>query len=303
MPPDPVLSFALSYDPAADVAAPYISTGKRPRVAVLREQGVNSQVEMGAAFDRAGFEGRGRPHVGHPRRTGDACVVQGPRRVRRLFIRRRPRRRAGVGEIDSLQRKARAEFERFFGRSDTFALGSCNGCQMMAALKEIIPAQAHWPVFVRNRSEQFEGRFVLVEVPQSPSSCFAGMAGSRMPIVTCARRRHGASSDAPDQAGGARLHALRRPSGCDYRDLSAEPERLAGRHHRAHYARWPVHDRNAAPGTRVPLGADVLDAGRCAGRFAVDANLPQCARLGWLTRAVRPVPWLGRRREPSASAG
>jgi phosphoribosylformylglycinamidine synthase len=78
----------------------------------------------------------------------------------------------------------RAEFEKFFARSDTFAFGACNGCQMMAALKELIPGAAHWPAFLRNRSEQFEGRLVMVEVTESPSILFTGMAGSRIPIVT-----------------------------------------------------------------------------------------------------------------------
>jgi phosphoribosylformylglycinamidine synthase len=80
--------------------------------------------------------------------------------------------------------RARGEFERFFGRADSFALGSCNGCQMMAALKEIIPGAQHWPVFTGNRSAQFEARFVMVEVTESPSILFRGMAGSRMPIPT-----------------------------------------------------------------------------------------------------------------------
>jgi len=174
---------------------------------VLREQGVNSQVEMGAAFDRAGFEAvdvhmtdilAGRATLASFKGLA-ACggfsygdVLGG-----------------GQGWAKSIlyNTKARAEFERFFGRSDTFALGSCNGCQMMAALKEIIPGAAHWPVFVRNRSEQFEGRFVLVEVPQSPSILFAGMAGSRMPIVTAHGEGMAKFASAADQA--AALACLR----------------------------------------------------------------------------------------------
>jgi phosphoribosylformylglycinamidine synthase len=80
--------------------------------------------------------------------------------------------------------RVREEFERFFARPDTFALGACNGCQMMAHLRELVPGAQHWPVFVRNRSEQFEARLVMVEITQSPSILFHGMAGSRMPIVT-----------------------------------------------------------------------------------------------------------------------
>jgi phosphoribosylformylglycinamidine synthase len=78
----------------------------------------------------------------------------------------------------------RAEFERFFARRDTFALGACNGCQMFAALKELVPGAGHWPLFVKNRSEQFEGRLAMVAIEESPSLFFAGMAGSRIPIVT-----------------------------------------------------------------------------------------------------------------------
>jgi phosphoribosylformylglycinamidine synthase len=181
---DPGIFFALTYDPAEDVAAPYVAKGARPRVAILREQGVNSQVEMAAAFDRAGFEAvdvhmsdviAGRRSLAGFKGLA-ACGgfsygdVLG----------------AGQGWAKSIlyNPRARAEFEAFFARPDTFALGSCNGCQMMAALKEIIPGAQHWPVFVRNRSEQFEARFVMVEIPESPSILMRGMAGSRMPIAT-----------------------------------------------------------------------------------------------------------------------
>jgi phosphoribosylformylglycinamidine synthase len=181
---DPGISFALSFDPAEDIAAPYVARGARPRVAVLREQGVNSQVEMAAAFHRAGFEAvdvhmsdviAGRVALAGFRGLA-ACggfsygdVLGG-----------------GQGWAKSIlyNARARAEFEAFFARRDTFALGSCNGCQMMAALKEIIPGAERWPVFVRNRSEQFEARFVMVEIPESPSVLMRGMAGSRMPIAT-----------------------------------------------------------------------------------------------------------------------
>ncbi|MCX7962722.1 MAG: phosphoribosylformylglycinamidine synthase subunit PurQ, partial [Burkholderiales bacterium] len=181
---DPGLSFALSFDPAEDVAVPFVARGARPRVAVLREQGVNSQVEMAAAFDRAGFDAvdvhmtdviAGRVSLSGFKGLA-ACGgfsygdVLG----------------AGQGWAKSIlyNARARAEFEAFFARADTFALGSCNGCQMMAALKEIIPGAEHWPRFVRNRSEQFEARFVMVEIPENPSIFLRGMAGSRMPIAT-----------------------------------------------------------------------------------------------------------------------
>ena len=155
----------------------------RPRIAILREQGVNGQVEMAAAFDRAGFAAvdvhmsdiiSGRVKLECFKGVA-ACGgfsygdVLG----------------AGEGWAKSIlfNPRARDEFEAFFQRSDTFALGVCNGCQMMSNLHQIIPGAENWAHFSRNQSEQFEARFVMVEVQQSPSILFDGMAGSRMPIV------------------------------------------------------------------------------------------------------------------------
>jgi phosphoribosylformylglycinamidine synthase len=173
----------LRFDPAQDVAAPFIARGARPRVAILREQGVNGQIEMAAAFDRAGFEAvdvHMSDVIGGRVRLADfrglaACGgfsygdVLG----------------AGEGWAKSIlfNARARAEFEAFFARHDAFALGICNGCQMMSNLHEIIPGAADWPHFVRNRSEQFEARLAQVEVLDSPSIFFTGMAGSTLPIV------------------------------------------------------------------------------------------------------------------------
>jgi phosphoribosylformylglycinamidine synthase len=150
----------------------------------LREQGVNGQVEMAGAFDRAGFEAvdvhmtdliAGRASLsgfkGYAAGGGFSYgdVLGGGR---------------GWASTILFNAVVRKEFEKFFARSDTFALGACNGCQMMAALKDLVPGAAHWPRFVRNRSEQFEGRLVMVEILESPSLFFKGMAGSRIPIVT-----------------------------------------------------------------------------------------------------------------------
>jgi phosphoribosylformylglycinamidine synthase len=176
---DPGIGFQLSFE----IKKTSIGSSK-PRIAILREQGVNSQVEMAAAFTRAGFEAvdvhMSDVIAGRTRLSGfkglAACggfsygdVLGG-----------------GQGWAKSIlfNARARKEFEAFFGRDDTFALGSCNGCQMMAALKEIIPGAQHWPTFTYNRSSQFEARFVMVEVAGSPSILFKGMAGSRMPIAT-----------------------------------------------------------------------------------------------------------------------
>ena len=180
---DAGLHVALSFDLNEDIAAPFIRAGKRPRIAILREQGVNGQVEMAAAFDRAGFEAidlhmsdiiAGRisqqDFKGYTACGGFSYGdVLG----------------AGEGWAKSIlfNSRARDQFEGFFRREDTFALGICNGCQMMSNLASIIPGAENWPHFVRNKSEQFEARFVMVEVPASPSLFFDGMAGSRMPIA------------------------------------------------------------------------------------------------------------------------
>ncbi|QSR73311.1 phosphoribosylformylglycinamidine synthase [Aeromonas jandaei] len=180
---DPGLQAKLSFNPAEDVAAPYIARGVSPRLAVLREQGVNSHVEMAAAFDRAGFAAvdvhmsdilSGRIKL-EEFQTLVACGgfsygdVLG----------------AGEGWAKSIlfNDNAREQFQRFFERGDTLSLGVCNGCQMMSNLRDLIPGADLWPRFVRNRSERFEARFSLVEVQESPSAFFAGMAGSVMPIA------------------------------------------------------------------------------------------------------------------------
>jgi phosphoribosylformylglycinamidine synthase len=179
-PNDLGLSMHLTFElKRADVV-----TGARPRIAILREQGVNGQVEMAAAFDRAGFEAVDvhMTDLLSGRRTleGFKGIVAGGGFSYGDVL------GAGRGWAASIlyNARVRAEFEKFFARGDSFALGACNGCQMMAALKELIPGAARWPLFVRNRSEQFEGRLVMVEIVDSPSLFFAGMAGSRMPIVT-----------------------------------------------------------------------------------------------------------------------
>jgi phosphoribosylformylglycinamidine synthase len=180
---DPGLRAELAFDPDEDVAAPFISRGARPRIAILREQGVNSHFEMAAAFHRAGFEPIDvhMSDVVAGRRTLDqfaALVACGGFSYGDVLG-------AGEGWAKSILYNARArdQFEAFFARPDTFSLGVCNGCQMMAALKEIIPGAGLWPRFVRNRSEQFEARFGLVRVDESGSALAAGMAGSVMPIV------------------------------------------------------------------------------------------------------------------------
>ncbi|WP_300450808.1 phosphoribosylformylglycinamidine synthase [Accumulibacter sp.] len=177
------LSVTLSFDPADDVAAPFVNTGARPRVAILREQGVNGHVEMAAAFDRAGFAAIDVPMsdilAGRVALTDfQGAVACGGFSYGDVLG-------AGQGWARTIlfNDRARDSFSAFFARPNSFALGVCNGCQMMSALKDMIPGAENWPRFVRNRVEQFEARFSMVEVPASPSIFFSGMGGSRLPVV------------------------------------------------------------------------------------------------------------------------
>ncbi len=180
---DPGLSARLTFDPAEDVAAPFIATGARPKVAVLREQGVNSHVEMAAAFHRAGFDAidvhmsdllAGRRGL----EDFQALVACGGFSYGDVLG-------AGEGWAKSIlfNERVRDEFATFFHRPQTLALGVCNGCQMMSNLRDLIPGSELWPRFVRNTSDRFEARFSLVEVTQSPSLLLQGMVGSQMPIA------------------------------------------------------------------------------------------------------------------------
>ncbi|MCC4116105.1 phosphoribosylformylglycinamidine synthase [Aromatoleum toluclasticum] len=229
---NPGLSVVTSFDPAEDIAAPMIATGARPKIAILREQGVNSQAEMAAAFERAGFAPfdvhmsdlqAGRRHLSDFHGLA-ACGgfsygdVLG----------------AGQGWAKSILFNAalREQFEAFFGRSDTFALGVCNGCQMMANLASIIPGADRWPTFHRNRSEQFEARFVMAEIPENPSILFAGMAGSRMPIVVS--HGEGRAVFAKDADRGSVITAVRyvdnhgKPAASYPFNPNGSPDGLAG---------------------------------------------------------------------------
>jgi phosphoribosylformylglycinamidine synthase len=177
------LAVALTFDPDDDVAAPHILRGARPAVAILREQGVNGQTELAAAFDRAGFDAfdvhmsdiaAGRRSLaefagfaaGGGFSYGD--VLGGG---------------AGWAKSILFDARLRDDFARFFARPATFALGICNGCQMMGNLRAMVPGAAHWPLFVRNASEQFEARLVSVEIVASTSLFLRGMEGSRIPVA------------------------------------------------------------------------------------------------------------------------
>jgi phosphoribosylformylglycinamidine synthase len=180
---DPGLSAQLSFDPRDDVAAPFIASGVRPAVAILREQGVNGHVEMAAAFHRAGFA---------PFDVHMSDILTGRRRLSEFKglvacggFSYGDVLGAGEGWAKSVlfNAEVRDQFSEFFQRSDSFTLGVCNGCQMISTLKALIPGADHWPRFVRNRSEQFESRLALVRVEETPSVLLAGMAGSHLPIA------------------------------------------------------------------------------------------------------------------------
>ena len=176
---DPGITPVVTFDPGA----PALIGAARPRVAILREQGVNGQLEMAAAFDRAGFDAidvhmsdihEGRDDLSTYRGVvacggfsyGDVLGAGG-----------------GWAKAILFNPRTRDHFGRFFARPDTFSLGVCNGCQMMAQLRELVPGAEAWPRFVRNRSEQFEARVAMVRIEQSPSLFFAGMAGSQLPVA------------------------------------------------------------------------------------------------------------------------
>ena len=174
---------ALSFDPRENIVKELMSANLRPKVAILREQGVNGHVEMAAAFDKAGFEAvdiHMSELISGQKDLSDfvglaACGgfsygdVLG----------------AGEGWAKSIlfNEQARATFSDFFKREDTFGLGVCNGCQMLSNLRELIPGAEAWPHFVRNESEQFEARVAMVEIQRSPSILLSGMEGSQLPVA------------------------------------------------------------------------------------------------------------------------
>jgi phosphoribosylformylglycinamidine synthase len=229
---DPGLVPALGFDLEDDVAAPFIARGSRPRVAILREQGVNGQVEMAAAFTQAGFEAvdvtmtdliSGRRSLAGFRGLA-ACGgfsygdVLG----------------AGRGWATSILERAalRDQFAEFFARADSFALGVCNGCQMLAQLRELIPGATHWPRFARNLSEQYEARLSLVEVLDSPSILLRGMHGSRIPVVVAhgeGRAEFAAAVDPAAAHGALRyVDALGEPALGYPQNPNGSPDGLTG---------------------------------------------------------------------------
>lgn len=180
---DPGISVDLAFDINENITKPYINRAARPRIAILREQGINGQVEMAAAFDRAEFDSidvhmsdllSGRVKLN----SFKGLVACGGFSYGDVLG-------AGEGWAKTIlfNEKLKEEFQAFFNRNDSFSLGVCNGCQMLSNLKELIPGAECWPKFVRNTSEQFEARFSLIRIEPSPSVLLSGMAGSVMPVA------------------------------------------------------------------------------------------------------------------------
>ncbi|NLC23480.1 MAG: phosphoribosylformylglycinamidine synthase, partial [Oxalobacter sp.] len=180
---DPGISPHVPFDMAEDIAAPYIATGARPRVAILREQGSNSHVETAWVMHKSGFAAvdvhmsdliAGRANLSDFK----GIIAVGGFSYGDVLG-------AGEGWAKTIlfNERLKEQFSAFFAKNDSFALGICNGCQMMSNLHSIIPGARYWPKFTRNKSEQFEARFTMVEIPESPSIFFDGMTGLRAPIV------------------------------------------------------------------------------------------------------------------------
>lgn len=197
---DPGINVNLTFDQNDNIAAPYIASGVRPKMAILREQGVNGQLEMAAAFDRAGFESvdvhmsdllAGRKNLADFK----GLVACGGFSYGDVLG-------AGEGWAKTVlfNETLREQFVQFFEREDSFGLGVCNGCQMLSNLKDLIPGADLWPRFVRNLSEQFEARFSTVEILKTPSIFFKGMEGSKMPIAVA----HGEGRVEFDNHSGAK---------------------------------------------------------------------------------------------------
>ncbi len=295
MPTIPASRRGSTYDPAERIEAPFIATGARPRVAVLREQGVNGQYEMAAAFDRAGFEAIDVHMSDVLSGALDLASVSGIAACGGFSYGDVLGAGGGWAKTVLFNERARTQFQRFFARGDTFTLGVCNGCQMMSGLRDIIPGSAHWPRFVRNASEQYEARVALVRVESSPSILLRGMEGSLIPVSVA--HGEGQAEFLPGALAGlegdARV-ALRYVDSRGNADaaLPGEPERLGGGGGGGDHHGRPRDHHDAAPGTGVPHGAELLaPAGLGRGR-GLDAPVPQRARLAGLRSRICCDPLL-----------
>jgi len=259
-----------TFEVTEDIAAPYIASGVRPKVVILREQGVNSHVETAFAFDRAGFEvydvhmtdlQAGRFDLG----DAVGLVACGGFSYGDTLG-------AGEGWARSVLFNPRLTemFGTFFAREDSFGLGICNGCQMFGALAGIIPGADAWPRFTRNRSEQFEARLSLVEVLDSPSVFFTGMAGSRVPIAVAHGEGLADFSVQGDEASVVRSARFTLPDGTPATTYPANPN-----------------------GSPDGLTAVTTPDGRFTAMMPHPERVARNAQLSWTPAPLEePSPWL-----------
>jgi phosphoribosylformylglycinamidine synthase len=267
---DPGLVVSPAFDPTDDVAAPYVNLGVRPKVAILREQGVNSHVETAFAFDRAGFDTYDVHMTDLQAGRFDLADVVGL--VACGGFSYGDTLGAGEGWARSvLFNEALTQgFHDFFHRSDTFGLGICNGCQMFAALADLIPGADAWPRFTRNASEQYEARLSMVEVVESPSIFTAGMAGSRLPIAVA----HGEGFADFSSRGDA--------------DAVARVARFVDSHG-AVASRYPANPNGSPDG----LTAVTTPDGRFTAMMPHPERVARNAQLSWTSEPVEAEsPWL-----------
>jgi len=286
-PADPGLHTHLTFDPAEDVAAPFLNLS-RPRVAILREQGVNSHVEMAWCFTQAGFEAidvhmtdlqSGRANLADMR----GVVACGGFSYGDTLG-------AGIGWARSITFNPglSAQFQAFFARPDTFGLGVCNGCQMFAELADIIPGAEAWPRFTTNQSERFEARLSLVEVLESPSLFFQGMAGTRLPIAVAHGEGHANFRHRGDPSKAIAAMRFVDNTGAATERYPFNPNGSPGGLTAVTTADGrPIHRADAAPGARVPQRAHELDRPGRVGPQWLDAHVAQCASLGGLIAVYR----------------
>ncbi len=288
---DPGLSASPTFDINDDISAPYVNTAK-PAVAVLREQGVNGQVEMAWAFHKAGFDAvdvhmsdilEGRVSL----EEFKGLVACGGFSYGDVLG-------AGGGWAKSVlfNERAREQFEAFFTRDDSFSLGVCNGCQMLSQLKTLIPGAESWPDFVRNESEQFEARVSMVRVEKSPSILLAGMEGSTLPIAVA----HGEGR--AEFRDTAHLRSMQSSSQIALRYIdnygqvttrypanpNGSPSGITG----LTTPRWPCDHHDAAPRASDSCGHQLLASGGVDRRWCVAAPVPQCAGVARLTSCDQP---------------
>ncbi|MCK0113036.1 phosphoribosylformylglycinamidine synthase [Ornithinimicrobium sp. F0845] len=267
---DPGLHLETSFDPAEDVTAPYLNRGARPAVAILREQGVNSHVETAFAFDRAGFDTFDVHMTDLQSGRFDLSDVAGL--VACGGFSYGDTLGAGEGWARSVlfNERLTESFGTFFARPDTFALGICNGCQMFAALADLIPGAEAWPRFTRNRSEQYEARLSLLEVLDSPSVFFRDMAGSRIPIAVA----HG-EGRADFSARGDEQAVL---AAARYVDNHGRPTEV-----------YPANPNGSAGG----LTAVTTPDGRFTAMMPHPERVQRNAQLSWTPGPLdEPSPWL-----------